>query len=188
MSRTTYHKLIKWTPQIIGQTGANCFFCKCVNSIETSLEYGHLNGKKDDSRPENLAKMCRSCNNKMKQDFDMMLIAQEQLEKNENVGYEREKSKMTSCLGNEELSPLAIMKINKPIAKLYLVEHTMNGDVILLTTAVNAITAICFSNNETGSQQAIRRYIDALCNLENGDFVLFTEVDGRKYIRRRIKN
>lgn len=176
--------MIKWLPQIINQTGDDCFFCHIIGTEEKPLVNGHLNPNKGGKRPEYFARMCQSCNIKMKTNIEMMVIANDQLEKNLNSMYERGKTKTTSCVNIDELSPSAIMRINKPITRLYLFEHTVNDTTILLSDAVNAITALCNDNNGTGSQQAIRRYIDVLC-CEGGEFEIFTEVDGRLRIRRR---
>jgi len=185
MSRMSYHKTIKYLPQIIEQTGKDCFFCKCVGTMEKPLENGHLRGRKYGDRPENLARMCHSCNMKMENDFDMIDQAKEQFKLNQNRQYEREKTKTTSCLESDELSPSAIMKINRPTTKLYLTEHTMNTAVILLSVATNSTTALCNDNNGTGSQQAIRRYIEVLCSGDDSKFEIFRETDGRLYIKRR---
>ena len=91
MSRPTYTQKRRWEPFIIKQTGNYCLFCK---RSDIPLEYGHLNGRKNDSRPENIAKMCHPCNCKMEDDFDMQIFAQEQLEKNENAA-------LAKC-GNEQ--------------------------------------------------------------------------------------
>jgi len=61
----------------------------------------------------------------------------------------------------------------------------MNGDDILLADAVNAITNLCYDNNKTGSQAAVRRYTDQFSNPFNGKFVIFTDHEGKKRIRRK---
>jgi len=83
MSRVTYTQKKKWNPLIVKQTGTKCFFCKYPNTVDTPLEYGHLNGNEDDSRPENLFFICKICNNKMKFNFDMQILANDQLIKKE---------------------------------------------------------------------------------------------------------
>jgi len=180
MSRLTYTHKRKWDPLIVKQTGRYCFFCKCPDTSETPLEYGHLNGNRDDSRPENLAFMCHVCNNKMKTDFDMQNIAIDQLIKNEKAVLACERTDATEDSSQQETS-----RINKQLAYTFYFEHTMNGDDILLADAVNAITNLCYDNNKTGSQAAVRRYTDQFSNPFNGMFVIFTDHEGEKRIRRK---
>jgi len=183
MVRLTYSNKRKWNPIIVKQTGYYCFFCKCPNTPENPLEYGHLNGNEDDSRPENLAYMCKSCNNKMKQNYDMQFQANDQLIENEKAVYACERTDAT-----EEGSQQETSRINKQLAYTFLSEHTMNGNDILLSDTVNAVTNLCYDNNKTGSQAAVRRYIDQFSNPYNGIFVIFTDHDGKKRIKRRNQN
>jgi len=180
MVRLTYANKRKWNPIIVRQTGYYCFFCKCPNTPENPLEYGHLNGNEDDSRPENLAYMCKVCNNKMKFDYDMKFHANDQLIKNEKAVYACE-----SIDATEDTSQQETARINKQLAYTFLLEHTMNGDDILLSDTTNAITNLCYDNNKTGSQAATRRYIDQFSNPINGIFVIFIDHEGKKRIKRK---
>ena len=180
MSRLTYSKKMKWNPIIVRQTGNHCFFCKCPNTIDTPLEYGHLNGNRDDSQPENLAYMCKTCNNKMKFNPEMELLANDQLIVNVKAVYACESIDATEESNQQETS-----RINKQLTYTFLMEHTMNGNDILLSDTVNAITNLCYDNNKTGSQAAVRRYIDQFSNPYNGKFVIFTDHEGKKRIKRK---
>jgi len=137
MARLTYTNKRKWNPIIVRQTGYYCFFCKCPNTPETPLEYGHLNGNRDDSRPENLAYMCHPCNNKMKTDFDMHLLANDQLIKNENAVLACERTDATEDSSQQETS-----RINKQLTYTFLLERTMNGDELLLTFVMITIRQV----------------------------------------------
>ncbi len=180
MSRPTYTQKRKWNPVIVQQTGYYCFHCKCPNTPDTPLEYGHLNGNKDDSRPENLAFMCHVCNNKMRLDGDMQILSNDQLIKNEDAVLACERTDAT-----EESSQQETSRINKQLTYTFLLERTMNGDDILLSDTVNAVTNLCYDNNKTGSQAAVRRYVDQFSNPYNGKFVIFTDHEGKKRIRRK---
>ena len=81
MVKLTYTLKRKWETIVIYQTGKVCFHCKCENTELNPLEWGHLNGNNNDSRPENLAFMCKTCNNKQKFNYDMQILANEQLQK-----------------------------------------------------------------------------------------------------------
>jgi len=180
MSRLSYSNKRKWDPIIVKQTGSPCLFCKCPNTVDNPLEYGHLNGNRDDTRPENLAYMCKSCNNKMKSNFDMQIQANDQLIENEKAVFACESIDATKESSQQETS-----RINKQLAYTFLLEHTMNGDDILLSDCVNAITNLCYDNNKTGSQAAVRRYIDQFSNPYNGKFIIFTDHEGKKRIKRK---
>jgi len=180
MSRLSYSNKKKWNPIIVRQTGNHCFFCKCPNTTDNPLEYGHLNGNRDDTRPENLSYMCGSCNNKMKFNYDMKFQANDQLLKNEKAGLACESTNATKESNQQETS-----RINKQLTYTFLMEHTMNGDDILLSDCVNAITNLCYDNNKTGSQAAVRRYIDQFSNPYNGKFVIFTDHEDKKRIKRK---
>ena len=180
MSRVTYANKRKWNPLIIRQTGFYCFHCKCPNTLQNPLEYGHLNGNDDYSCPENLAFMCKVCNNKMKFNFDMQIKANDQLIENEKaVGV------CESINASEESSQQETSKINRQLAYTFTFEHTMNGNDVLLSDTVNAVTNLCYDNNKTGSQAAVRRYIDQFSNPYNGMFVIFTDHEGKKRIKRK---
>jgi len=184
MTRLTYSNKKKWNPLIVKQTGYYCFFCRCPYTTEIPLEHGHLNGNDDDTRPENLAYMCKSCNNKMKFNFDMQILANDQLIKNEKAVCACERTD-----ASEDTSQQETARINRELTLTFLKEHTINGDDILLSDAVDAITNLCYDNNKTGSQAAVRRYIGQFSNPINGYFVIFTDHEGKKRIKRKeIKN
>ena len=188
MGKITYSKKRRWTPIIITQTGKNCFFCNCENTELNPLEWGHLNGCKKDVRPENFAFMCKSCNNKHKFSFDMQILGNEQLEKNEKAVFTRGNRLADTGTTKELTSQQEISKINKRITKQFLQEHTINNEELILRDAVNAIVDICDDNNETGSQSAVYRYIDSLTNPWTGKYTLSTNPKGQTIIRRRTEN
>jgi len=162
MSRPTYTQKRKWDPRIVKQTGNYCFHCK---RSDIPLEYGHLNGRKNDSRPENLAKMCHPCNCKMEKDFDMHLLAMEQLEKNENA--ELACAGMNKSVGTTEglTSCSAISANNFKIAEQYVLEHTITDGYLVVKDGVNDVVGICRKNDNTGSDSAVYRYFRILCSM-----------------------
>jgi len=147
MSKLTYSKKKRADPFIIKQTGRDCFHCHCENSELNPLEYGHLNANDEDNRPENLAYMCHACNIKQKFSFDMQILANEQLKKNEKAMYVCERTKADSGTKNDLTSCQEINKINVQITKQWLQEHTINGEMPILNDSVYAIVNICQDNN-----------------------------------------
>ncbi len=87
----------------------------------------------------------------------------------------------------ETTSQQEISKCNNRITKQFLLEHTIN-DELLLKDAVNAIVDICQDNNDTGSQSAVYRYIDSLSNPYSGKYTLSVNSKGQNIIRRRTEN
>jgi len=178
--------MINLLAQIIEQTGDNCFHCHEVGTKEKPLVNGHLNPDRGGSSAEYYARMCQSCNCKMKKDFDMMDKANEQIEKNFNLTYERGKGRKKSCLNTDCLSSIEINRINKPITESYLLDHTRNGAILELEDTCHNIASICYSNNHTGSSQAVKRYIKDLSAGDDSKFILFFEEQlGKFYIKRR---
>lgn len=188
MNKITYTKKKKWEPLVVSQTGRNCFFCKCENTELNPLEWGHLNGKAEDVRPENFAFMCKSCNNKHKFNFDMQIEANEQLRENEKAVLTRERTLPDTGTTKELTSQQEINKINYQITKQFIQEHTLAEKEVILRDAVNAIVDICKDNNRTGSQSAVHRYIDSLTNPYTGKYTLSTNPQGKTIIRRRTEN
>ena len=76
----------------------------------------------------------------------------------------------------ETTSQQEISKCNNRITKQFLLEHTIN-DELLLKDAVNAIVDICQDNNDTGSQSAVYRYIDCLSNPYTGKYTLLVWIN-----------
>jgi len=180
MSRPTYTQKRRWEPQIIKQTGNYCFFCKCSN---IPLVNGHLNSDKNDSRPENLAKMCYPCNERMKNDFDMRNLANDQLAKNEESGLAC--AGMKPKLGTTEglTSCSAISANNFKIAEQYVLTHTLDGNYLIVKDGVNDVVGICRKNDNTGSDSAVYRYFRTLTSDSYG--YEFDNIDGVDIIRRR---
>lgn len=180
MPRPTYTQKRKWEPQIVKQTGNYCFFCK---RSDIPLEYGHLNGKKNDNRAVNLAKMCHPDNCKMENDFDMHFLAMEQLEKNENA--ELACAGMNKSVGTTEglTSCQAISANNFKIAEQYVLQNVMINGYLVVKDAVNDIVGICRKNDNTGSESAVYRYFRILCSTAYG--YEFANMKGVDIIMRR---
>jgi len=177
----------KWYPQVVRQTGEECFHCHVPNSERIPLEWGHLNGNLNDSRPENFAFMCHPCNCKQRTNYDMIILANEQLEKNEKALLVWERTLADTGTENDLTSQQEINKTNMNITRSFLLEHTINESVVL-RDAVNAIVDICQENNGTGSQSAIYRYVDSLANPFTGKYTICQNKEGKNIVRRRTEN
>jgi len=187
MSKVTYSKQKKWKSQVVRQTGVDCFHCGIGGTELNPLQWAHLNGKNEDSRPENLAFMCQPCNNKMKFNFDMILQGNAQLEENEKAVLVCERKGDDSGTESNITSSEAIHQINYNITEQFYLEHTITDDILYLRDAINAIVNLCNINNGTGSQAAVYRYTDSLTNSINGKYTIY-DYHGKNAIRRRTEN
>ena len=146
-----------------------------------------MNSDETDNRPENIVWACKICNNRKKFNFDMQINAHEKMVANEKAVLARERIEADSGTKNDLTSQQEINKINTEITRTLLLEHTINESVIL-KDAVNAIVDICQSNNGTGSQSAVYRYVDSLSNPFTGKYTIFLNTEGKNAVRRRTEN
>ena len=180
--RLSYTLKKKYFLLIQQRDGYACFYCKDNFSETHPAEYEHLNNNETDNRLENLAFSHHECNNKKKFNTDWQVLATEKLRKNETAVFAGERKGEDLPLSEQE-----ILRINRGITKTFLLEHTLNGQSLMIGDAVNAIVNLCNHNNSTGSQSAIYRYIDALCNPYNGDFIKEKNPDGKLIIRKHCR-
>jgi len=170
----------------IDQKG-HCLFCELEFSDTLKPEIDHLNNNPNDNRIENWALVCHACNNKKKANIELQVIAHDKLKANEKREYECERMLADSGTEFGLTSCSAINKINTQNAKQFVLEHTMNDEILYEKDAVNAITNLCQENNGTGSQPAIYRIIERLCNPINGKYTI-CDYNGKNIIRRRTGN
>ena len=164
-----------------------CLFCALEFSDTLKPEFDHLNNNPNDNRVENWALVCHACNNKKKNDIEMRVIAQDKLKANVKREYACERILADSGIEFNLTSSQSINKINTQIVRQFLLEHTMNGEILYLNDAVNAVVNLCQENNGTGSQTAIYRIVESLCNPINGKYTI-CDYNGKNIIRRRTEN
>ena len=149
-----------------------CLFCPLEFSDTLKPELDHLNNNPNDNRVENWALVCHACNNKKKNNIEMQVIAHDKLKANVKREYACERMLADSGIEFNLTSSQSINKINTQIVRQFLLEHTMNGEILYQKDAVNAIVNLCQENNGTGSQTAIYRIIESLCNPINGKYAI----------------
>ena len=164
-----------------------CLFCALEFSDTLKPELDHLNNNPNDNRVENWALVCHVCNNKKKNNFDMQIIAQDKLKANVKREYACERMLADSGIEFNLTSSQSINKINTQNSKQFLLEHTMNDEILYVKDGVNAIVNLCQENNGTGSQTAIYRIVESLCNPINGKYTI-CDYNGKNIIRRRAEN
>jgi len=164
-----------------------CLFCNEQFTEQLKPEWDHLDNNANNSRPENLALVHRTCNNKKKFNPEYQVIAQDAKEEYEKAVSVCERTLADTGTTEELTSCQAISTINFRIAEQYLTEHTLLDDELLLKDTVRDVVGICRKNNGTGSEQAVYRYINTLTSSVY-PFTLCLNAKGENFIRRRTEN
>jgi len=171
----------EFLPDIITHDGFICLYCS--NSLTgKNWIYEHLDDDPMNNVRENIALSCQSCNNKKPHHSTMKQIAL-------NRKRENEKSMSTRAGASEVSSPsfnpeLDISQSNFEITFQYLSEIISTDDFIDFKSAVDSSVMLCRKNTGTGSQTAVRRYVDALVSKE-GPFMVTQNNKKVKIIVRR---
>ena len=165
-----------------------CLYCKTAFTDTFRPEYDHLNNNTNDNRIENWALVCHACNNRKKGNIEMNVIASDKLKTNQKREYVCARMQEDLGMTKEPTTSQAINKTNMRITEQFLMEYTIHDEELLLLDAINAVVNLCYSNNETGSVTAVRRYIGILCNRINGKYSLSLNKKGETIIRRRTEN
>jgi len=166
----------------------NCFYCMKPFTDTNPRVWEHLDNDDTHNYPENLVWSHHSCNVKKRMDDKMLAKAQGKLTMNiQSDLFTSAGTLADTGTTKDTTSQQEISKCNNRITKQFLLEHTIN-DELLLKDAVNAIVDICQDNNDTGSQSAVYRYIDSLSNPYTGKYTLSVNSKGQNIIRRRTEN
>ena len=165
-----------------------CLFCKGPFTEQLLPEWDHLDNNLDNSRPENIALVHRTCNNKKKFNPEYQVIAHDAKEEYEKAVLVCERMLADTGTTEQLTSSQAINKTNKPLCLMKLNEYTLHGNYVKEEDYVNAMDNLCFEMNGTGSQAAIKRYVNSFCNPLNGKFTLSKNEKDETIIRRRTEN
>ncbi len=187
MSRATYKQNKEDFPLIVERDGYRCLYCPEPFTANHPAEREHLDNNTDNNELWNKTFTHHECNNRKKLNTDMQILAQEKIESNKKYVYKGERMLADTGTTEELTSCQAISKINFKVAEQYLTEHTLTDDELLLRDAIRDIVGICKKSNDTGSQQAVRRYIEILTSSAY-PFTLSLNAKGQTIIRRRIEN
>lgn len=128
--------------------------------------------------------LCQSCNVKKTNDCDMLLIAEDKLEKNEKMNFVREKKTEESQAKTTEID---INQTNYAITRKYLEETIATDGYVLFSNALNSCTYLCKDKTGHGSQQTIRNYIAVLTS-DVAPFMIIKNDEKKKIIVKRDKN
>jgi hypothetical protein len=188
MHRTlSANQKIQYLPILIKrQGGFNCLYCRLPLTTDNMI-YEHLNGKRTDNRLENLALAHQSCNIKKIDNFDYQIIANEQLKRNEDQMFLREKNQLEEKSPLDASTEININVTNSDIAEQFLMEKINTDDSVLFSEALDSLVFLCKKKTGHGSHQAIRNYIKALVS-EVGPFMITKNEEKKKIIVKRVGN
>ena len=143
--------------------GYHCLYCKILLTPRT-LIFEHLNGDEYDNRIENLAFSCQSCNiKKAKGDARIERLADRKLEDNKKK-YVGEKfpnidEKEERVESSKEID---INQKSWVITEEFIRDNIMKNGNMSYQDALNSCVYLCKEKTGYGSNNTIRRHIDAL--------------------------
>jgi len=187
LTRSSHKQNLEDIPFIIERDGNGCSYCPEPFTPTHPREWEHYDNDPDNNELWNKGFTHHECNVRKQRNTDMQILAGEKIESNKKYVYEGERTLADTGTIEELTSCSAINRINFRTAEQYVNEHTLvDGDLILPDT-IRDIVGICKKNNGTGSQQAVRRYIEILCSSAY-PFTLSVNAKGQTIIRRRTEN
>jgi len=188
VSKLTSKNRREYYSPIMERQEGKCLYCKTPFTDKRVIEYDHLLDNPNQSEIEDVCLAHKTCNNKKKFNSDYQIIAHDAAQEYRRAVFTCGNTLADTGTTKELTSQQQINKINYPIAKQFIQEHTLTEKEVILRDAVNAIVDICKDNNGTGSQSAVYRYIDSLTNPYTGKYTLSTNSQGKTIIRRRTEN
>jgi len=165
-------------PDIISHDGFVCLYC-LISLVGIKWVYEHLDDDPTNNIRENIALSCQSCNNKKPHSSTMKQIALIKKAENEKRNYACGRAREVS---SPSLKPeFDINQTNFEIASQYLSEVVATDGSIEFKVALDSITMRCKTLTSTGSQTAVRRYLDALVSPE-GKFMVVQNPEKKRVI------
>lgn len=178
---------VQYLPILIGtQGGFNCLYCNKGLTIGDFV-FEHLNGNRTDNRLENLALAHQSCNIQKITNFDYQIIASEQLKKNEDQIFLRERNGVEDKSLTGGSTEIDINVTNSDIVEQFLMERISTDGSIPFAEALDSLVFTCKKKTGHGSHQSIRNYLNALASAV-GPFMIMKNESGKKIITKRSGN
>lgn len=182
-SYLTQRKKNGYLPQLIEmQDGFNCYLCKEPLHGNDWI-YEHLDNDKQHNDIGNIRLAHQSCNIAKINNSDYQIIARNELEKESEKclrGREKEDNEGLERYSSE----IAINIQCRNYTKKFVTEHVLTDGRILFNDALWGIVNDLNEKYNHGSEQAVRRYLNALCSI-TGKFMIVKNDHGKKEIVRR---
>jgi len=174
-----------YLPRLIElQRGFRCFYCHEELGTDDRLWiYEHLDNDRQHNDFENIRIAHQSCNVEKQNNIEYRMMAINELEHVSEKSL-RERKVEDKEDEKEYSSEIAIHIQGTNYSKQFVEEHvTTDGEL----DKIDALWAIVNDLNEKyghGSEQAVRRYLNALCSI-TGKFMIIRNDKGRRVIVRR---
>ena len=144
--------------------GYKCFYCDKELRPKKDV-FDHLNDSRRDNRPDNLVLACQSCNIKKANDNEMLDIALQKLEANENGIFVGENFPDLEEEEKEENGPSKEIEINQKnydIVEQFLTEEIQKKSSIPYKDTVDSCVFLCKQATTPGSHNSVNNYTDTL--------------------------
>ena len=161
--------------------GFNCFYC-IQNLALVEYVYEHLDDDRTNNDITNIVLACQSCNNKKPSSLDMKAKALEKKKQNEESNLLRASERARVEVSAPSFKPeLDISHANFEITHQYLTEILAVEKEVEFIVALNSCVMLCREKTGSGSQTAVKRYLDALTSSE-GPFMVVQDDQKKKVI------
>ncbi len=170
-------------PELIEmQEGFVCFYCG-QTLLKTNWIYEHLDNDKQHNIIENIRLAHQACNIKKIKDSDYQILAKDELDKQSQMSLSERKSEVKDT----EMSEIEINVYCRNYTDKFITERVQTDGSILYHDALWTIVNDCNKKIGHGSEQSIRRHINALTSL-SGKFKIIKNDSGKREIVRRTEN
>lgn len=177
-----------YLPRLIElQGGFRCFYCHGELGIDDrQWIYEHLDDDKQHNDFENIRIAHQSCNVEKQNSIEYKVMALNELEHVSEKSLRERKCEDKE--GKEGYSSeIEINMQSRNYTKQFVEEHVATDGSILFTDALWSIVNDLNEKYNHGSEQAVRRYLNALCSI-TGKFMIVRDDKGRRVIVRRNQN
>jgi len=170
-------------PELIKiQGGFICFYCHNPLGADDYI-YEHLDGDREHNVIENIRLAHQKCNIMKIHSPEFQIIARDELDKQSEKCLRERKSEVDAHYSSE----IAINVKCRNYTKQFLEERIATDGSILFNDALWAIVNDLNEKYNHGSEQAVRRYLNALCSI-TGKFIIIRNEEGKREIRKRTEN
>lgn len=161
------------------QGGFRCFYCK-ENLGANDYIYEHLDGDRQHNDIGNIRLAHQRCNIKKVDSPEFQVMARDELEKESEKCLRERKNEDNEHYSNE----ISINIKGRNYTKQFIEEHIAVDGSILYLDALWAIVNDLNVKYNHGSDQAVRRYLNALCSITGKFMVVRNDKEEREIIRR----
>jgi len=163
------------------------FFCFYDGNdlSKTEFVYEHLDDNRSNNDINNIVLACRKCNNKKPFSPEMKAKARKKKKENEQSNLLRASERARVEVSSPSFKPeLDISQANFETTNQFLSETLSVDQEIEFRVALDSAVMLCRKQTGSGSQTAVKRYLDALTSSE-GPFMVVQDDQKKKVITWR---